>query len=295
MKKLILLLLFPITMNAQVVLYSNDFTNGSAGWALDQGNNLDTWAVNDIYNCSVPTPDQGGGNYLHITDDLNSEYCASAVFLGIGSGGTCYATMTNGVNTQSSTADTIKFDWLCVGQSGPVLPSYGTVSYTVNGGATWNTIALPQAQYSGQNSWTTTIITSAQVPVMLLVTDFRLRFGFVNSGYGTNPAFAIDNLIITGGLATGTPYEKDKQSTIISPNPASDVVCISNPAIEKNNTSIRVFNALGNLIIVDEYDYSAVMDGHLSLNLEKLPAGYYFIEIQSPTQLIPAKVLKSKN
>ncbi len=292
MKKLLLLLLFPLTINAQVVIYSNDFTSGAAGWSLGQGNNFDTWAVNSTYNCSDPTPDQGGGNYLHITDDLNGEYCASAVFLGIGSGGTCYATMSSGINTQTSTSDTIKFDWLCVGQSGPVLASFGTLDYSINGGSTWTNITVPQVQYNAQNSWTTAIITSAQLPAMLNQADFRLRFGFENSGYGTNPAFAIDNLIITGDLTTGIQQEKDKPATKISPNPVTDIVCITNPAIEKNNTNIKIYSALGKLISIDDDVNLNLMDGKLTLNLEKLPAGYYFLEIQSPAQIIPVKLLK---
>lgn len=188
---------------AQNVLYSNDFTAGSAGWTLSQANNFDLWVINDTYSCSAPTPDQGGGNYLHVANDLDGSYCAFAGFLGIGSSGTSYATMTTGINTIGASAVTLSFDWLCVGQAGPLLASYGTLEYSTNSGSTWTAMTSPVSQYLSQSTWTTATISSQQVPAFLNQSDLRFRFAFVNSGYGTNPAFAVDNIQVTDNFPTG--------------------------------------------------------------------------------------------
>jgi hypothetical protein len=292
MKKLLLCLLLPFSLQAQVTLYNNDFSGGSTGWSLGQGNNFDTWAVNSTYNCSDPTPNQGGGNYLHVTDDLNGEYCAAAVFLGLGSGGTCYATMSTGINTQGSNTDTIRFDWLCVGQSGPVLASYGTLDYSIDGGNSWINITVPQAQYNAQSTWITTTITSAQLPALLNQADFRLRFGFVNSGYGTNPAFAIDNLKITADITTGLSAAMTQQKTQTFPNPVTDQISLSGPGIQENAV-IKIFNSIGQIISSDEWSIVQQEQGKLQLNLKKIPSGYYFVEVESPSLVIREKILKN--
>jgi len=177
---------------AQVV-YTNDFTSGSAGWNLGAGGNFDTWIVNSVYNCSDVTPNQGGGNYLHIYDDLFGEMCAFSGFLGFGSGGTVYATQTADFSTSGYSSVNISFDWLCQGQTGPILASYGFVQYSTNGGGLWN--AMTPAQYNGQSTWTNISFNNAGMGNQATV---RIRFGFLNSGYGLNPAFAIDNITITG-------------------------------------------------------------------------------------------------
>lgn len=273
MKKLLLALLLPLGMNAQNLIYSNDFTAGSAGWSLGQGNNFDTWAVNSTYNCSDPTPNQGGGNYLHITDDLNGEYCASGVFMGIGSGGTVYATMSTGINTLGTTTDTLKFDWLCVGQTGPVLASYGTLSYSIDGGGSWIGVTTPVTEYSGQNSWTTATITSAQLPALLNQADLRFRFGFVNSGYGTNPAFAIDNIRLSGDITTSVKNEKINSESISYPNPFSGEVTITNPIIVEGQTKLSLYNSLGQKVNENFYSISFLKNNAIQLHVENLSAG----------------------
>jgi hypothetical protein len=195
---------------AQTVLYSNDFTAGSAGWSLGQANNFDFWVVNSTYNCATPTPDQGGGNYLHVANDLEGAYCAFAGYLGLGSSGTCYATMTSGINTIGASAITLSFDWLCVGNSILTL-SFGRLEYSTNSGSTWTTITTPVSQFFNQSSWTSHTVSSQQVPDFLNQSDLRFRFGFINSGYGNNPAFAIDNMVVTDDIPTSVQHAKPEE------------------------------------------------------------------------------------
>lgn len=213
MKKLLLAIafLFISLSTFSQTLYTNDFTAGSAGWSLGMGGNFDTWIVNNVYNCSDITPNQGGGNYMHIYDDLFGEMCAFSGFLGFGSAGIVYATQTSDISSMGYSNVNITFDWLCQGQTGPILPSFGFIDYSTNGGANWINITSPIAQYNGQSTWTSVSINSA---AMGNQPTLRIRFGFNNSGYGLNPAFAVDNLTITGtggsctnlgGIANASP------------------------------------------------------------------------------------------
>ncbi len=201
MKKLILVFACVCTTLSAFsqTIYSNNFTGGSSGWTLGMGGNFDTWIVNSVYNCSDPTPNNGGGNYLHIYDDLFGEMCSFSGFYGSGSGGTVYATMSSDISTSGYTSVNVSFDWLCQGQTGPILPSYGFIEYSTNGGVGWNLITSPITQYNGQSSWTTMNFNSTAMANQFTL---RIRFGFQNSGYGYNPAFGIDNLTISGGSCT---------------------------------------------------------------------------------------------
>lgn len=189
---------------SQTIIYSNSFNNAS-GWSLGAANNSDTWIVNSVYNCSTPTPNAGGGGYLHIYDDLGGEMCAYAGYYGLGGGGTCYASMTSDISTTGYSDITISFSWLCAGNTA-ITPSYGQIQYSTNSGGNWTTITSPRTNYNGQSTWTTATITSSAVPALANQATLRLRFSWTSSGYGSNPAFAIDNLSITGagGSCTNT-------------------------------------------------------------------------------------------
>jgi hypothetical protein len=93
------------------------------------------------------------------------------------------------------------------------LASYGTLEYSNNNGSTWTAITSPVSQYVSQSSWATATVTSQQVPAFLNQSDLRFRFAFVNSGYGTNPAFAVDNIQVTDNLPT-TVNELKAEETI---------------------------------------------------------------------------------
>ncbi len=265
--------------NSQTVLYSNDFTGGAAGWQLGQGNNFDTWIVNNTYVCASTTPNQGGGNYLHIYDDLGGDYCAHSGFYGSGSGGLVYATMTTGINTMGSTLDSIQFDWLCQGQTGPILASYGSVDYSIDGGISWVNITMPMAQYNGHSAWTHTDITSTQLPAMLNHLDFRLRFGFTNSGYGTNPAFAIDNLKITGNSSSvGISSISSNEDLMIYPNPFSDQLTIN---MNNNSSSELTIYDVTSRKLIQQYFVNSLV-----INTDELAKGLYLYEVKTNSRIV---------
>jgi hypothetical protein len=270
---------------AQNVLYSNDFTAGSTGWSLSQANNFDLWVVNSTYSCATPTPDQGGGNYLHVANDLEGAYCAFAGFLGLGSSGTSYATITSGINTIGAGAVTLSFDWLCVGQAGIVLASYGTLEYSTNGGLTWTAITSPVSQYVSQSSWATATISSQQVPAFLNQSDLRFRFAFVNSGYGNNPAFAVDNIQVIDAIPTTVNELRDEESIQLSwLNQEKSLLINCKDNCPEN---ISIFDMMGREI----YSFEGGNQAQQIVHLNSLYPGVYILRASSGSQLFTKKIL----
>jgi hypothetical protein len=197
MKQLYLLLIslfgFLSFATAQTI-YSDDFTAGAAGWTLGSAGNGDAWIVNDVYTCSTNTPNNGGGNYLHIFAGVGDS-CASS------NGGfgdwICYATMNSGVSTVGFSSVNISFSWLCNGQ-GFGFYNDGTFDFSVDSGKTWTNVTTPVALFKDQSSWTSTTITSTSYPALLNDAYLLIRFGWTNTGAGLDPSFAVDNVVISG-------------------------------------------------------------------------------------------------
>ncbi len=277
MKKLLLLsLLAGFTATAQTTLFQNNFTAGPSGWTLQQGNAFNTWVVNNVYSCTYPTPNQGGGNYLHVYDDLSPDYCAAYVILGSGSGETVYATMTTSFSTVGQPAVTIQYDWLCQGQTGPVLSSFGFVEYSVDGGNSWTTFLNPLWKHNGQPNWVVgATITSAQEPGILNQANLRLRFGFTSSGYGTNPSFAIDNLLVTGSLSTSTATATDNNEYFsVFPNPTKGNFSLDLSGLS-NDVTIEVIDALGRIIKTEKVLAGTIVP----VQLENVIPGIYNVRV----------------
>ncbi len=257
--------------NAQTTLYNNDFTSGSNGWSFSTQNQVNDWIVNNIYNCSTPTPNQGGGNYLHVYDFLfATDYCAFYNNLGLGSGDVCYAAMTSGINTTGQPGVIVTFDWLCSGQTGNIVPTYGFVDYSTNGGVTWTNIASPLPRYNGQGTWTQATITSVDVPAFLNQSDLRLRFGFNSSGYGNNPAFAIDNLKVVGNTVTAVKNNSSMGVLAFFPNPSHGIFTLRNSG--SCPRTIAIYNMMGEKVF-DEKLQGGNQD--VLINLSQLPKGVY--------------------
>lgn len=106
--------------------------------------------------------------------------------------------MTSDISTSGYSTVTISFSWLCAGNTA-ITPSFGQVQYSTNSGGNWTTITSPRTNYNGQPTWTTVSISSSSVPAIANQATLRLRFVWTSSGYGSNPAFAVDDLLITGG------------------------------------------------------------------------------------------------
>jgi hypothetical protein len=271
------------TLQAQVTLYNNDFSGGPTGWAFSTQNSINSWIVNSIYNCTTPTPNQGGGNYLHVYDYLfAADFCAFYNNYGAGSGDICYATMTAGINTNGQPGVIVTFDWLCAGQTGNVLPTYGFIDYSTNGGVTWTNITQPFPRYNGQATWTGVTINSNQVPAFMNQTDLRFRFGFNSSGYGNNPAFAVDNFKVVGNVITDVAAAQEAGAVSVFPNPSSGKFTV---LLNRGRALVKAFNTLGEEVGAWQLEGSTG-----EIDLSAAPAGVYFIRVSSDE--VPEKNFK---
>lgn len=208
MKKLLLsgAALLAFGLSAQTTLFQDDFESGIGSWTIG-GSGDNSWVVNNVYTGLNPiivnTPNQPGNlttNYMHI---VNGTVCTGF--------GVCNANFDTG-SASNRTADTgpivttgmssvnLSFIYLCNGQSGV---AYGTLEYSTNGGSTWTV----QSTYSGVSSWTTENLTN---PAWANQADLRLRFRWQNGASGLDPAFSVDNILVTGtggasnAITTGT-------------------------------------------------------------------------------------------
>lgn len=207
MKKILLygamLLAFPAISQT---LFQEDFESGSGNWTLNGGSGDNQWIVNNIYaaddfGVTAVTPDQpaaiSGGpqsSYLHIH---NTTMCSSmngcnATF-STGSASDQRATMNGTIVTTGYTNINLSFYYLSAGQAGV---SYGTVEYSTDNGVTWTPI---MATYVNTPGWTnTSVSTSAWANQASL----KFRFRWQNGSSGEDPAFAIDQITITGQQAS---------------------------------------------------------------------------------------------
>ncbi|MBC7863624.1 MAG: T9SS type A sorting domain-containing protein [Bacteroidia bacterium] len=291
MKKIYTLfaLTFCLCTSAQTTLYTNDFTAGGGGFTLGQGGNFDFWIVNNVYSCTSTTPNQGGGNYMHIYDDLFGDYCAHSGFLGSGSGGTVYSTMNSGIVTTGSPNVTLTFDWLCQGQTGPVLASFGFVDFSTDGGLSWTNCALPLAKYNGQSTWTTGSISTTQYPAMGNKADLRFRFGFTNSGYGTNPAFSIDNISVIDAVTTSLAENKSENSFSVFPNPTKGIFTLSLSSVNENAGVVTITDVLGKTVSTKQI--AANTNAPIAIDLTGQEKGVYFVRVVNGGKVAVKKIV----
>ena len=186
---------------SQVTLFQDNFESGSGNWTLNTGSGDNQWVVNNEYLGFSPfiidTPNQpssftGGSNssYLHI---YNLSACGG---LGVcnasfdtGSASNQNAEITTSINTTGYSNVTLSFWYLCAGATNV---SYGTIEYSTNNGSTWTGTGT---NYVGISAWTQTSVT---LPAFSNVAQLKFRFKWQNGGSGLDPAFAIDELTISG-------------------------------------------------------------------------------------------------
>jgi len=233
MNKLLLLggLVMGLSAHSQTTLFQDNFEAGAGNWTLNGGSGLNQWILNSEYVDGsgfgiVPdTPNQPGGvtngpnsAYLHIH---NTQACSGLnicnASFDTGSSSNQSATLT-AIGTTSFTGVTLEFIYLCDGASGT---AYGVVEYSTNGGGTWTAAA---SQYSGVSTWTNASIT---LPAFDNQASLMIRFRWQNGSSGNDPAFAIDEVKITGtvgsapnvgtGVITTTTYCTNASANISVP------------------------------------------------------------------------------
>ncbi len=220
MKQIIYTLLFILlTLNvvAQTTLFTETFNNGDSNWTLNSDDlggldNPNSWVVNNAYQggtvmllLTIPnTSNQPSAitgypqsNYLHILSSLAS---MNGIFNSCfyASGGSSYfAKMNNSINTSGYNNVTLKFWWLCAG--GP--QSVGEVYYRTSSTGNWTLITNPIASYNNTTIWTQQTIS---LPVYNNQPFLQFAYRFRHDATGNDPAFAVDEITVTGTPA-GTP------------------------------------------------------------------------------------------
>ncbi len=221
----VFLVCFCVVLNAQTVVWGEDFTSGGSGWTIsvtegtnDAAHNI--WIVNTL----GPTGSSpSGGNLLHITCSPLDGFCS--VMGGPGSvynaGGitaitTRVLSYSPAINTSGWSNMELSFWYVSRGQMGV---DYGTVRYSIDGGTTWTT--FPD-QFANQSTWTQY---SVSLPAACEnVSNFRIGFFWQNNNdaTGTDPPFCIDDIQIKVPTASSPVAD-----FIVSDNIFCEGTCIS--------------------------------------------------------------------
>lgn len=189
---------FSFASFGQDTLFQDQFESGGANWTLNSGSGSNTWVINNAYTGYNPiinnTPNQPTGingsptsNYLHI-HNLTVEMLG--VFnsnFDTGSTTNQDATMTNSVSTVGKTNVTFNYWYLCGGAAGV---SEGKTYYSTDNGATWILLAT----YSNVTTWTQATHT---LPAFDNQATLKFKFNWVNGATGIDPAFSVDDVLLT--------------------------------------------------------------------------------------------------
>lgn len=204
MKKILLTAFsFAVTFYAfnQTTLFSDNFETATSNWTLNSGGSgNNTWIVNNSYtgftgvipntqNQPASFTNQPTSNYLHIHNlDIAGMLGISNANFDTGSASNHDATMTNSISTVGATNVTFSYWYLCSGQAST---SEGKVYYSTDDGASWTILST----YSGVSTWTQATHT---LPAFEGQATLKFKFNWVNGGSGTDPAFSVDEVEITG-------------------------------------------------------------------------------------------------
>ncbi len=267
---------------SQVTIFSDNFESGSASWTLNSGGSGNNqWVVNTEYvdnsgfDLVDPTPDQPVGTtngpnstYLHI---YNTQACGFGICnasFDTGSSSNRNAMQAASINTTGFTNVTLEFIYLCDGASGS---AYGVVEYSLDNGGTWTDA---DGQYSGVSTWTNASIT---LPAFNNQASLKFRFRWVNGGSGNDPAFAVDEVSITGdqgnfvnistGLMGSNSFCTNNSAALTVPFTATGVVNAGNQYIAQLSNNVGSFaspTVIGSL--------TSTSTGSLSINAT-IPSG----------------------
>ena len=208
---------------SQVSLLKDDFSPGPSNWGLNSVGVIhgsitvtgseNVWTANNSYQGNVspfvpntnaqPLGITGAPNshYLHIlSSGLNAGGISNANYTTVLKKREQYMTSMNAPINASGYKDvTLNFWWLNYADSlNHPNDTSGQVFYSIDGGTTW--IRTPKT-YSKDSTWQKE---SIKLPVFDNQPSLKFAFIFINPDVGESPAFAIDDVEITG-TPTSTP------------------------------------------------------------------------------------------
>jgi hypothetical protein len=186
-----------------------------------------------------------------------------------------FASMDDDISTIGYDSVELSFWWLCSG--GP--DSYGELYFSTDGGTTWvrDSIIL---NYNNSSSWTKLTVSNSQFSQQ---GTLRIGYRFVNeiTNFGSDPAFAIDEVTITGYMTTGVEEFSQPEVTIY-PNPASDHFFIYTDL----SWELTGWDLTGT-------DGRVVLGGSNERRIElvNLDAGLYILRMRFSDQILSRKIL----
>lgn len=261
---LFICLIAGVKAQPNILIFNDDFTNGSGNWALNgagvgANNGSNQWIVNNQYNGAPlypTTTDQNSTvsgtisfpntNYLHIHDVPNAGVVANANFnpanasdrLAILNAGICTMGFTN-----------VRFSFFYLVEGGA--QGYGQLYFSRNNGA-WQQIGQPQ--YNNQTLWKYEILTN---PQFNNANDLRFAFRWVNTGGGpANMSFAVDDIFVLGDYdltnpvtisITNVPAQVCQGTNLVFSFALSDTLC-------DGQYSIQLLNPVG--VVVNTWAFN---------------------------------------
>ncbi|MCC6768668.1 MAG: T9SS type A sorting domain-containing protein [Bacteroidia bacterium] len=223
------------SLNAQTVIYSENFNSGTPAFTLNasdmgsQTGGSNTWVINNVYDGGFfggQTPTQPGGitggpesKYMHIKSDMTDNASFNAGFSGVT--GNVLTKMNTAVSTVGYTNVSLDFWTLCYGHASNTTRYYGKTFYSIDGGTTW--VQNPTT-YSQIDTWTK--VAPITNPVFDNQPDLRFAFMWVQAGGGgaADPAFSIDEITIKGNSGSVTPTITTTFTAGASYCPGADIV-----------------------------------------------------------------------
>jgi len=220
-----LFIIFVQTVNAQTILFSEDFENGNTSFDINTlsmsstTDGFNSWIINNEYaggsgtsSCfglsftvesSPPQPIEIGNspnsNYMHIVNEdamasgiLNANYVPSDGGLLCFTDETYFTEMSDDISTLGYDSIDISFWWMCGGSDA----AFGELMYSTDEGNNWAQASEP---LNFTNSWTESQYTNENFS-----NQETIRFGFRYSnltdfsGLATDPSLSIDEINITG-------------------------------------------------------------------------------------------------
>ena len=199
---------------SQTTIFQDNFEAGAGNWTLNGGSfSLNQWVADAEYDGGIiaaDTPNQPAG----VTAGPNSGYLHITNVFACGFGGTCNASfdnsmasntlaqLTSPIVTTGYSSVTLSFYYLSAGDA---VNAFGTLEYSTDN-TTWTPTGT---SYVGVSAWTAATVT---LPAFNNQATLKFRFRWFNTDLeiGDDPAFAIDEVKVTGqnavsaSLTTGT-------------------------------------------------------------------------------------------
>lgn len=228
-------------------IWQDDF-DGALNWNLtgavgSQGANANQWIVDDLESWDGVC---GSGNLVTPGDKTMHVYCDGGFFCtasGTGAvydaGGTPftvsntdkYAATISNINTTGYTNIRVQFAYRCMGDLGN---DYGSFRYSIDAGLSW--IDLP-ATYVNQNTWDCVSVTLPATCENIPSLKIAYRWRNNDDGIGTDPSFAIDDVIVIGDQNSSLSCSEVVNITISQPTAlvanagADQTICSGQDAI----------------------------------------------------------------